>query len=255
MYRFAFSRIKKLIVYNRDDLDVFVRNKIVTPEKCSIVPGSGVNTNQFRPLSKGKTNDAFVFLFIGRLLHDKGLQEFVEAAKLLAQQNKRIECWVVGNFTFTNPSAIQKEELFEWVENGYIHYIGFAKDVRSHLKNADVMVLPSHRGEGVPRSILEAMSMKKPIITTETAGCRDTVVHGQNGYLVPVGDAASLADAMALLYESSANDLEAMGDSSRKRAIELFDEKIIASRFAAIVREVLPITKNESAGITSPAVL
>lgn len=254
MYRFAFSQIKKLVVYNRDDLNVFVTKEIVPKDKCRLVSGSGVNTNQFRPLPNGKNNDAFVFLFIGRLLHDKGLREYVEAAKILANQNKRIECWIVGNFTYTNPSAVQKEELFEWVQNGYVRYFGFSNDVRAYLKYTDVMVLPSHRGEGIPRSILEAMSMGKPIITTETAGCRETVIHGQNGYLVPVGDAASLADAMGLLFESQENDRKVMGQQSRKRALELFDEKIIASRFAEIISEVLPTPKHESARIKSSAV-
>ena len=239
LYKLSFARIKKLITYNKEDRSEFIKRKIVPAEKCFIVNGSGVNTNRFRPSFNSKKNSPFVFIFIGRLLQDKGILEFVKAAKDISELNIEVEFWVIGNFTYSNPSAIKKEDLWEWVENGYIKYFGFANDVRKYLSKADVMVLPSHRGEGVPRSIIEAMSMGKPIITTDSAGCQDTVEHGENGLLVPVDNEAALKEAMLYLFNTSEKDLEKMGRKSRLNALQKFDVKIITDQFINIVNSVL----------------
>jgi len=253
MFRLAFRRLKKLVVYNQDDRDLLVGRNIIAAEKCTIIPGSGVNTNYFRPLPAAKGESSFVFLFIGRLLQDKGLQEYAQAAKTLRNRYGNMEFWVLGNFTHTNPSAISKEALFDWVNNGHIKYFGFANDVRAYLKHADAMVLPS-RSEGLSRSILEAMSMGKPIITTQTAGCRETVEHNVNGFLVPVNDAASLTEAMATMYEMGFPFREAMGHASRLRARQIFDEKIIAESFLNLVKDIVPLHEKSEQPTSSPAI-
>lgn len=238
LYKFAFRKINKLILYNPDDLNFFVENNYISKEKCVIIPGSGVNSNFFRPLSANKKNDKFIFLFIGRLLYDKGIEEFVEAAKQVRQIGKHSEFLVVGELNPDNPSAISKDKFFSWVESKYIQYLGSTKDIRRFIKNADCIVLPSYR-EGVPRAILEAMSMEKPIITTDVAGCRETVVEETNGLLVPAKDSLALAEAMTQLYNLSKEEIELMGKNSREFVLNRFDDKIIVSKYLSLLNEIL----------------
>ena len=200
--------------------------------------GCGVNTNYYRPLANGRKNGKRVFLFIGRLLYDKGIVEFVEAAKILKSKIKNTEFWVVGELDSGNPSAIDKEQLVEWINKKDIHYCGTTKDIRGYVKQTDVVVLPSYR-EGLPKVILEGMAMGKPIITTDTAGCRETVEEDVNGYLVPVKDAKQLANAMMKMALQSGEDLERMGNASREKTLEIFDDKIIANQFMEISDEIL----------------
>ncbi|MCB0375565.1 MAG: glycosyltransferase family 4 protein, partial [Sinomicrobium sp.] len=169
LYYWAFRKVRKVVFYNPDDREEFIKRQIVPAEKSTVIPGSGVNTNHFRPLPKSGTNK-FVFLFIGRLLYDKGLREYVEAARQICDLTPDAECWVIGEFSGKYPNAVTEKQLLTWIAAKHIRYFGEAQDVRKYIKQANVVVLPSYR-EGVPRSLLEAMSMCKPIITTATAGC------------------------------------------------------------------------------------
>ncbi|MCR9289961.1 MAG: glycosyltransferase [Bacteroidetes bacterium] len=202
------------------------------------MPGSGVNSNYFRPLSNPRNDNKFVFLFIGRLLYDKGVEEYAEASKQVRQIAKNAECWIVGELSPSNPSAVSKSKFFNWIESKNIRYFGTTKDIRGYIKQADVVVLPSYR-EGVPRAILEAMSMEKPIITTDVAGCNDTVEEGENGFIVPPKDSVALARAMIQMYLQSAEELEIMGKKSRQYVLERFDDKIITKSYLKLLREVL----------------
>ena len=171
LYKIAFRKVKKVVFYNQDDQQLMVQQNIINADKSCVIPGSGVNTNHFRPLPL-PNSDRFIFLFIGRLLYDKGLREYVEAAKYLRSITNNIECWVIGELN-QNPAAISKEQLLKWVEDKHIKYFGTAKDVRKYIKQAHTMVLPSYR-EGIPRSVTEAMAMAKPIVTTNVAGCKES---------------------------------------------------------------------------------
>lgn len=183
LYQLAFRGIARAIFHNEDDRRLFIREKLIVEENTMVIPGSGVNTNHFRPLPRPDT-DKVVFLFIGRLLHDKGIREFATAARELRRLAPRAECWVVGQLNPEYPAAVTQQELLQWIEEHHIHYLGSTKDVRPFIKQAHALVLPSYR-EGLPRAIIEAMAMGKPIITTDTAGCRETVEPGCNGYLTP----------------------------------------------------------------------
>jgi glycosyltransferase involved in cell wall biosynthesis len=237
LYKMAFKSIEKLVVYNPDDQADFVNKQIVPAEKCLIIPGSGVNTDHFKSSPKSADNKKFIFLFIGRLLYDKGLQEYVDAAIAVKQYFPNTECWVAGDLNDANPAGVPKETLLHWIENQHIRYLGRVMDVRSIISDADVLVLPSYR-EGVPRVMLEALSMGKPAITTNTAGCRETVVHGKNGFLVPVKDAQALSLAMLAMIDAGQSDLELMGKESRKRALEFFDEKIVTKAYVKLLDEL-----------------
>ncbi|MBK7636839.1 MAG: glycosyltransferase [Saprospiraceae bacterium] len=129
--------------------------------------------------------DKTIFTFIGRLLYDKGIREFVEAARQIKANRQDVAFWVVGELDTENPATVDKDELVQWVEEDVVYYHGFVKDVRNIIAGSDCIVLPSYR-EAIPRTITEGMSMSKPVITTDTAGCREAVDEGVNGYLVEI---------------------------------------------------------------------
>lgn len=241
LYRLAFQKVKKVVFYNSDDRNEFVDFQITSKEKSTIIPGSGVNTNHYRPLFKrGHDRDKFVFLFIGRLLYDKGLQEFVDAARRLKRISPFSEFWVIGELNSKYPNAVPEEKLLEWISAKQIRYFGEAQDVRKYIKQANVVVLPSYR-EGVPRSILEAMAMCKPIITADTAGCRETVQEGKNGKIVPVKDSEALAGAMLELFHAGEEELEKMGYYSRQKVLTTFDDKRISEQFFQMINQTLTV--------------
>ena len=237
LYQLAFRSVPHAIFHNEDDRQVFLREGLITKERSLVIPGSGVNTNHFRPLPQPET-DKFIFLFIGRLLHDKGIREFTAAAQRLRRLAPQAECWVVGQLNPEYPAAVTQQELVQWIEEQHIRYLGATNDVRPYIKQAHVLVLPSYR-EGLPRAILEAMAMGKPILTTDTAGCRETVEPGRNGCLVPARDAVALAEAMVEFYHLSKEERQAMGDYSRQKVLRQFDEKIIVEAYLKLCEEGL----------------
>ena len=181
--------------------------------------GSGVDIKHYE-FSK-ISSDSFNFLLIGRLLRDKGIYEYVEAAKIIKKNkpNSNINFNLIGSFD-SNPSAIQPKLIEDWVSKKYITYLGEVDDVRPYIKECSVFVLPSYR-EGLPRSILEAMSMGRAIITTDAPGCRDTILNNKNGILVPVKNSEELA--IAMLSTINSNLIKEMGKESRKLVEEKFD--------------------------------
>ena len=193
LYRAAVARATAVIVFNRDDRDELRRCGVVSRHQdVVLVPGSGVDVDYFveQPLPPGGPT----FLLIARLLHDKGLREYVAAAEIVRRQHPHARFQLLGPFD-PNPTAISPDELAEWQQRGIVEYRGETRDVRPYLAACTVFVLPSYR-EGMPRTVLEAMATGRPIITTHAPGCRETVCEGGNGFLVPVGDATALAAAM-----------------------------------------------------------
>ena len=237
LYKIALRKTHKAIFHNQDDQVLFEHLRLIKKGKGAVIPGSGVDTDFFYPAPEQKKGK-FIFLFIGRLLYDKGIAEFVEAAKLIRKVAHNMECWVVGQLNAKNPAAVSKDQLQNWLENKEIRYFGSSKDIRKYLNQADVFVLPSYR-EGMPRAVLEAMSCEKPIITTETPGCRDTVQEGQNGYLVPVKDSMALAEAMLKVYHHSESEIQLMGKKSRELVLNQFDEKIIIKSYLELIYNIL----------------
>ncbi|MEM6967152.1 MAG: glycosyltransferase family 4 protein [Bacteroidota bacterium] len=246
LYKLAFRSNEKIIFHNQDDQSLFQKLNLVSTAKSQVIKGSGVNTNFFRPLKSDGPHNKFIFLFVGRLLYDKGIVEFIQAAKQVRQIIKNAECWVVGELNAKNPSNIPKSELLQWVENRYIRYWGATKDIRRFIKKSDVLVLPSYR-EGMPRAVLEAMAMGKPIITTQTAGCRESINHNENGYLVPIKDHLALAESMVKMYSLDHDKLKAMGQASRAKAISEFDEKIITQEYIDLAAKILNEKKRSTA--------
>lgn len=241
-YRFSFSFTEKVFFLNKEDQELFIKDRIVTPNKTVLIRGEGVNTTFFSPefCDKVSKNSAkLVFLLIARLLWDKGIGEFVESAKIIRKRYPNTEFWLLGPIDKANPTAIPIETIKDWEGQGIIKYLGIADDVRPFVCQSDVIVLPSYYREGVPRSLLEAIAMGKPIITTDTVGCREVIEDSKNGFLVKVKDIKSLIDAMVRFIELSEEEKQDMGNYSRKKAVKEFDERLIIYKYLEVMKEVL----------------
>lgn len=218
LYAFALGNADKVFFQNPDDESVFRKRGLVPASvPTCVVNGSGVDVSAFRLSS---LPDRPRFLLIARLLGDKGVREYAEAARQIRARYPGVVCSLVG-WVDDNPDSIKQSELDAWVSDGEIDYIGRLKDVRPAIAECSVYVLPSYR-EGTPRTVLEAMAMGRAIITTDAPGCRETVVDGENGILVPVRSVESLVRAMAMFIDQP--DLAArMGLRSRQIAEEKYD--------------------------------
>ena len=219
LYKLALRFNKKIYFMNPDDLNLFRQLKIVSDGKKTVmINGSGVNVERYS--FKPPQTETVIFLIIARLLWDKGIGEFVSAARLLKEKYPEVRWQIVGPFD-NNPSAIHREDVAKWQEDGLIEYMGATEDVRPYLEKASVYVLPSYR-EGTPRSVLEAMAMGRPVITTDAPGCRETVIDGVNGFLVPVRDKVALAEAMEKFILDK-NLMAEMGKKGREIAESRYD--------------------------------
>ena len=218
-YRKSLRYSHSVFFQNRDDVNIFVKNKMVKEKQVVMLHGSGVNLDKFMIQPQPKE---FGFLFIGRLIRDKGIFEYLEACKILKEKYKEVRCMLVGPFD-SNPTALSNEELLPYITEGIIEYFGEQKDVRPYLAQCNVFVLPSYR-EGTPKTVLEAMASFKAIITTDAPGCREAVVDGENGFLIPIKNQEILAQKMIYLYENQ-ELIEKMASRGRKIVEELFDVK------------------------------
>ncbi len=223
LYRLALRKNKKVFFQNPDDRAVFTELKVVDPDKIVMVNGSGVNLSYFRYVHPEKLVDGEGrrFLLIARLLREKGIIEYVEAARQLKQLYPETAFKLIGWDLGTSPSAIEQDMVEGWRREGVVEVDGEKDDVRPDLAEAHVYVLPSYR-EGTPRTVLEAMATGRAIITTDVPGCRETVEEGVNGFMVPVRDSDALAAAMERFITEPAL-AEQMGRESRKIAEEKFD--------------------------------
>lgn len=237
LYRFSGQYHQKVIFENEDDLNYFIKEKIIPKDKGQAILGCGVDTKMYMPYPNGHVKEKQVFTFIGRLLYDKGIVEFIEAAKEISTLESQVEFWIVGELDKGNPSMIDKSKLLEWIDEGHIVYHGFVKDVRPLIAKSDCVVLPSYR-EGMPRIILEAMSMAKPVITTDTAGCRQTVEDGENGFLVKIKDAKDLQNKMRNFLKLPHGEKHEMGMKGRQMAEVKFDSEMIANQLYNIISTI-----------------
>jgi len=234
MYRFAFSTRTHVIFQNPDDLNHFIRRKLVRPEQTHLICGSGIDTKFFSPdrFPQKKDPPQTTFTLAARMLWDKGIAEFAEAAKIVHAKNKETQFFLIGDPDYGNPNSISEI----WLKN--LQYMDFIKriehkdDIRPFLAKSSVAVLPSYR-EGAPRFLIEAASMGKPIITTDVPGCRDIVIHGRNGLLVPKKNVILLAQAMLALADDPVKR-QRMGSASRERALNVFNELLVIRKIQKI---------------------
>lgn len=231
LYRFALSKSNKVIFQNPDNLQVFLDKKITTPDKAVRVNGSGVDLSHYAkvaPLVK-----RFTFLTIARLLGEKGLREYASAAKIVKQQYPDVVFQLVGPED-PSPDGIPMSEVNQWHSDGCVEYLGEAKDVRPYLVGCNVFVLASYH-EGMPRTVLEAMATGRPILTTNVPGCRETVVDGENGFLVEKQNVDQLVEKILWFIEHQ-DQCQVMGDKSRDMAVESFDVHAVNEQLLRIMK-------------------
>ena len=220
-YRLSLRGSPSVFFQNQDDASFFIDNKIVPSGRIVFLNGSGVNLDRFAKQPFPKT---FGFLCVCRIIRDKGVLEYLSACRMVKKQYPDIRCLLVGPFD-SNPSALKPGEIQPYIDDGSIEYFGEQADVRPYLAQCNVFVLPSYR-EGTPKSVLEAMSCGKAIITTDAPGCRETVTEGKNGCLVPVKDDNAIAEKMQFLYRNP-DICEQMGNASRQIAEQRFDVRLV----------------------------
>ncbi|MEY8304586.1 glycosyltransferase family 4 protein [Anaerosalibacter bizertensis] len=231
LYKYSLSKSKGVLFQNKDDLNMFINNSIVDEGKCIIVNGSGVNLEKFS-YSPVQSNN--IFLFVGRLLRDKGIYEFVDAARVIKRKYPDVEFWIVGGYD-TNPTSVKEDEIQSWVNDGIIKYFGRQKDVLPFYEHCSVFVLPSYH-EGTPRTCLEAMAVGRPIITTDAPGCRETVIDGETGFLIPIKNSLELSDKIEF-FISNNEMISIMGNKARKLAIEKYDVNKVNKMIIDFIRQ------------------
>lgn len=223
LYKFALGLNKKVFFLNQDDIDQFVNDRIIVAEHVVRIDGIGLDLDHYAwapPVAEPVT-----FILIARMLREKGVYEFIEAASLVRKRFPEVRFLLVGG-TDQNPGSVTDVELNGWVEDGLVEWGGQVTDVRSWIAQASVFVLPSYYREGVPRGNQEAMAMGRPVITTDWIGCRETVQDGVNGFLIPVRNPEALKRAMVRFVESP-ELIKKMGREGRRIAEERFDVHII----------------------------
>ena len=228
LYRLALRRAGTVFFQNPDDRALFVDRGLVQQDKAQLLPGSGVDLQQFA--SVALPQGPVTFLFIGRILGDKGVRELAEAARDLSREHLDIRVQLLGPIDEGNRTSIPRTELESWVRDGVIEYLGAADDVRPFIAKATAVVLPSYR-EGLPRSLLEAGAMGRPLIATDVPGCRDVVHDGVNGFLCAVRDPASLEQCMRRFAALTVEERAAMGSQSRRKIETKFNEEVVIGAY------------------------
>lgn len=238
MYRIVFKKTNKVFFQNLDDRSYFINHQLVDNRKVEVLPGSGVDTKRFFP--RKKLGERFTFLLISRPLWDKGIQEYVDAIKILKKKYTDIRFQLLGWTEVTTSTKIDigKDQIQKWMDAGYIEYLGKSDRTENWIANSDCVVLPSYR-EGIPRSLQEASSMEKPIITTDTIGCRNVVENGVTGYLCKLKDHCDLAKKMEKMLKLSMKERQKMGQAGRKKMIREFDEKIVIQKYLNTIDSLL----------------
>lgn len=235
LYRLSFGRATRVFFQNKDDMALFVEQRLAPADRCERLPGSGVDLARFKPMAvPARCADAPAFLLVARLLWDKGVGEFAEAARIVRARYPNAQFRLLGFLDVANPSAISRAQVDTWVAEGLVTYLGATDDVRPFLTDADCVVLPSYR-EGVPRTLLEAAATARPVVTTDAPGCRDTVVDGETGFLCRARDARDLADKLITFVALSPAARETMGRRARAFVEAHFDERQVLKRYVDLV--------------------
>ncbi len=235
LYRPALARAATVFFQNPDDRALFVERRLAPEAKARLLPGSGVDTERFAPAPARPPGAGTVFLLVARMIREKGIGEYVEAARLVRAERPDVRFVMAGEIGVANPSAIPSATIAAWDAEGIVRYAGFSADIREQIREADCVVLPSYYREGVPRTLLEAASMGKPLITTDNVGCREAVDEGVNGYLCRPRDAADLAAAMRRFLALPPQERQRMGQASRRKVEAEFDERIVIRSYREAV--------------------
>ena len=234
LYKIAFARVQRVFFQNPDDLGSFVRGGLVESRRAGLLPGSGVDLERFTPRPRDAGGD-FIFLFIGRLLKAKGVEDLVRAAHVVKGKRPNIRVILLGKRDDNEHGAADPRLLEEAAAERWIELAGTTDDVRPFIAGSDCVVLPSFYREGTPRSLLEAAAMGKPLIAADSIGTREPVCDGENGFLCRPRDPDDLAAKMQAMLDLSAEARARMGAASRRIAQERFDERIVTQKYMEII--------------------
>jgi glycosyltransferase involved in cell wall biosynthesis len=240
-YRLAFNHVnQKVIVQNKQDAEILVQWGVLKPQKVKLIKGSGVNLKNFKNFDE--PNGTLVVTFAARLLRDKGVYEFAEAARLLKQKGVRARFWVAGDLDVKNPTGLNINDLNKLKTAGYVEILGYQKDISALYARSHIVCLPSYL-EGLPKTLIEAAAAGRAIVTTDVAGCRDAVIANKTGLLVPAKNSQKLANALQWLLEHPQERI-AMGKAARKFAEKEFSIEKVVQNHLNIYRKLLSNNKS-----------
>lgn len=240
LYRFAFSRVERVFFQNPDDRELFVLDHLVKQSQAGLLPGSGVDLVRYAPCQRPE--GAFTFLYVGRLLRAKGVEDLVSAARAVKRALPESRIVLLGKRDDEDPGAANPKILDDAIAEGIVEHAGIVDDVRPFLAAADCVVLPSYYREGTPRSLLEAAAMGRPLVAADSAGTREPVVDGENGFLCRPRDPADLAEKMLAFAALPAERRAAMGAASRRIAESRFDERIVIHEYLEAIAAIAPLS-------------
>jgi glycosyltransferase involved in cell wall biosynthesis len=240
LYKFALRKTARIFFKNHDDMDIFIEKGFIDPGMAERIPGSGIDHEYYLPRERGDRKGKFNFIFISRLVKDKGIREYIDSARMLKAQLPDVAFNVLGPVWKQNlkSNTISRAEIEEWVEEGTINYFGESGDVREHIAGSDCVVLPSYR-EGLSNILLEASSMGRPCITGNVTGCKEVVEDGITGYLCRVRDADDLAGKMKMMYNLSEEKRVQMGKNAREKVVREFDKKIVIDAYLKAIERII----------------
>jgi glycosyltransferase involved in cell wall biosynthesis len=237
LYRHAFKYPPVVFFQNEDDRDLFLDNKLVKAQQARLLPGSGIDLERFAVAEYPEQSEAPVFLMIARLLLDKGVLEYVEAARQVQKQVPGARFQLLGATDSENRTAIDRDTVSAWEAEELVEYLGTTSDVRPHIAAAHCVVLPSYR-EGAPRTLIEAAAMARPLITTDVPGCRAVVTQGMSGFLCQVKSGESLARACLKFLAMPHTEQVEMGEAGRAKMEEEFDDAIVVGAYRTAIDEL-----------------
>lgn len=236
LYKISFRFARKVFFQNEDDLHLFVADRLVGFDKAEVLPGSGININDFKPESF-KQKEPFTFLAVSRLIYDKGISEYIDAIKILRKYGVKARFQLLGAKDPDHMRGIPIRKLQEWIDSGLVEYFGKADSVIPFMNSADCILLPSYR-EGSPRSLMEAACLQKPLITTNVPGCKQVVEDNYNGFLCEVQDAEDLAVAMGRMMQLTERERLQMGINGRKKMEKEFSDSIVIRKYFAAIDSI-----------------
>jgi glycosyltransferase involved in cell wall biosynthesis len=234
LYKLTFNKALKVFFENLDDKKLFISYNITSEKEAIHVPGTGDNLTDYNlNLYNQKTS----FLLMARILWDKGIGEYVSAARMIRRNFPNVKFKILGFLDVSNPSAISRNIFNNWIEEDVIEFLGQTDDVRPFISESHCVVLPSYR-EGLPRTLLEAASMARPIITTNVPGCKDTIVNGLTGFLCEPANSDDLASKINSFLLLSHEERLQMGSRGRQFIQENFDESLVINKYLKIINSI-----------------
>jgi len=239
LYKISLKHATQVWFINTEDKNKFLLYKLVPHDKIELLPSEGINVDYFKPVQLHPQKDSsFRFILIARLLWDKGVGEYVKAAKELRKKHPHVSWQLLGFIDAQNPQAISPEQVTFWEEQGYIEYLGTAEDVRPYIAQADCVVLPSYR-EGMSMILLESASMAKPLIATNVPGCRDLVNHHVSGYLCNPKDYHDLMHKMEKMLRATPRQRAEMGAFGREIIVSEYNEESVIDKYLLTIKSFL----------------